>query len=311
MKESLKLLQDIPSDKQFEGINECRRVAWELNGEDYYPYHAFSRRSSWERFGELGKAIQDRELFVSVVEIGGEVVAHAALVANKFGWELGRVFASVSGHGYGTKAVEQLRLKAEKNGIAEIHRGTSYNRTAAWHSYENSFGKNGWHLAVLGILPDIYAEPKANPDMQWGEIISRAVKGKAMELPQLSQDIPAELQQFARGIQHINNHSLKFSKENVTSSIALPYRFSENTIAISWNDFPEQHMYMNRGYQPVSLIKIHEEWHFVLHKGNLPERKQGRGDKLIPGRNPVIYPEKIGQAEVGKVIDFIYGRRAI
>lgn len=299
------ILQQPPSIEQFAGINACRRRAWERKGQDYYPYHAFSEYESWQESGELGKAIQSGELSVSVVvDEKSEIVAHAALVRNKFGVELGRVFSQRGGHGYGIQAVDKAREHAEALQINEIHMGVSYNRTAMWRAYEETFAQHGWKMAVLGILPDIYHEH----DMQWGEIISRAVKEGSMQLPLLSADQPDLFRQFAQEIQRINNHCIKFKEgeQQMPREMPLPYQFSDNVYALSWHDFQNQQKYLSEGYLPVGLIKIHNEWQFVVYKGNLPEKVEGRGVDLQFGRNPVIYPKSVAQVPVHEVIKSIY-----
>lgn len=302
------ILKNEPNSKEIAEIIACKDHAWVRNGLDFYPYSAFGRRQSWSPKGELGKKIVDRNLFVSLVkDENGEVVAHAALDKNKLGWELGRVFCRVNGHDYGLLAVENLRRHIESQGIDEIARGTSYNRTAVWKSYERSFGANEWKLAVLGILPDIYAEPKEKPIMHWGEIISRAVKGKDMILPYISDNTPAALKNFAQNIQKINDHCLKFGDKVTT--IQKPSKFGESdTYVISWKDCPNQRKYLDLGYMPVGIIKIYDEWCFVVSKVSLPKRHERRGIDLQVGRSPVFYPKEAGGVEVHKVIDLVYNQ---
>lgn len=301
------ILQDAPSEAQSSGIIACKDKAWRRDGKDFYPYKAFGKKESWQHQGELGQKIIEKHLYVSLVsDESGEVVAHAALDHNKLGWELGRVFARKDGHDYGLAAVDALREHAERFGIDEIARGTSYNRTAVWKTYERSFGAHGWKLAVLGILPDIYAQPPEQPVMQWGEIISRAVKGKDMLLPKIAGSMPEKFRQFAQGIQNINNHCLQFGEESPKKS-KQPYRYGEgNTFILAWNDKRNQKNYLLLGYKPVGIIKLDDEWCFVVSKGNLPQRQERRGVDLQFGRSLLFYPKEAGGVAVNKVIDFVY-----
>lgn len=297
------ILQDVPSIQQFNGINACRRVAWERNGVSYYPYYAFGEYQSWQENGDLGKALHNGELYASLVESQGEIVAHAALVRNKFGVELGRVFSQIGGYGYGIHAVDKARKHAEELGITEVHMGVSYNRTAMWRAYEETFAQHGWKLAVLGILPDIYHEH----DMQWGEILSRAVKDGDMLLPSVYDAQPEMFQQFAKRIQEINDHCMQFAEGQSSHEVLLPYQFSEHVYALSWHDVENQRKYLDEGYQPVGLVKIYNEWHFVVFKGELPERREGKGFDLQYGRNPIIYPPEVAGVQVHRIMDSIYG----
>lgn len=294
------ILEESPSPQQFDGINASRRHAWERNGIDYYPYHAFSSLENWQD-GELARAIQEGNLYVSLVEVDSEIVAHAALVRNKFGIELGRVFSQIGGHGYGIQAVDNARQHAEALGINEIHMGVSYNRTAMWRAYEETFGQEGWKIAMLGLLPDIYREH----DMQWGELVSRAIKDGSMQLPKLSQQ-PMELQRFALGIQAINEHCVQFDNKGEQDEILLPYQFNENVVALSWDDYKNQEAYLQEGYNPVGIVEINNHWHFIVYKGALPKRIEGKGFDLQMGKNPVIYPRMVGGVEMNKVMDHIY-----
>lgn len=301
MERKVYILQDSPSLQQFDGINASRRHAWERQGIDYYPYHAFSSLENWQD-GELGNAIKNGNLYVSLVEVDSEVVAHAALVKNKFGIELGRVFSQIGGHGYGIEAVDHVRKYAEALGINQIHIGVSYNRTAMWRAYEETFGQHGWRIAVLGLLPDIYHEH----DMQWGELASRAIKDGFMELPNVSNEQLVALQKFALGIQALNRHCVRFENNLRQDKVLLPYQFSENVVALSWYDYKNQDAYLHDGYKPVGIVEINNQWHFIVHKGHLPKRIEGKGVDLQFGRNPVIYPPVVDGVQMNEVMNHIY-----
>lgn len=306
MENRARMLDRLPSLKEFEGINNCRRAAWEKNGKNYYPYAAFGNFGSWQENGELGRAIQKKQLFVCVARDGQEnIVAHAALVRNKYGVELGRVFASSGGHGYGIAAVEGLREFAEKSGINEIHMGVSYNRTAMWRAFEESFGSNAWKLAILGILPDIYQEH----DMQWGEILSRAVKGKKLQFPPVPVNMPAGMRNFVEGIQAYNSHVAVFGKaERRQKPLQQPYPLANNVVALDWNDNLQQDAYARVGYRPVGIVPLEGIWRIIVFKGNFPQRIEGIGKDLQQGRNPIIYPRVTNHVQMSQIIGFIYNQ---
>lgn len=298
-----KILQQIPSGKEIAGIIACKDTAWGK----LYPYGAFGEIASWLEGGELGESLRKGDLFAAVVkDEEGNVVAHAAAVMNKFGIEVGRVFALHGGQGLGTLAVDHLRSHIENLGHQEIHMGVSYNRTAMWRAFEKTFGANNWRLAILGLLPDIYFEEDNEKHMQWGEIISRAVKEGNMIFPALSSEMPESLQNFAQGIQRINEHCIQFSEELEENEALLPYQFSEHVFALSWHDYQNQRNFLEKGYKPVGVIKIYDQWHFIVFQGELPERKEERSDNLRFGRNPVMHPASVAGVRADAIMQYIY-----
>lgn len=310
------LIENSPTAQQLAGIQDARRKAWERNGRDYYPYHAFSDPVSWSPTGELGREIVNGRLHIAVaVDDANNIQAHVAGQAGKYGWEFGRVFSTVEGQGYGVAATTRFREFAESHGINEVHMGVSYNRTAMFRTFEKGFLQDTrrasvtqWHAAVLGLLPDIYTEH----DMQWGEIMVRAVHGEnaRMELPALTPNIPEKLQAFAKGMQKLNGHALAFSESAQEATEARdPYKFNKNNanlLGIAWEDGATQERLLADGYTPVGIVKLEDRWHFVMHKGHLPLPVPGIANDLESGRNNVHYPKHFGPVNMEDVMTLIY-----
>ncbi len=310
------ILQPNVSRRDFEGINATREAAWVVGSglfrRDLYPYHAFSRYRSWQPDGELGKAIASGDLYVSVVREEpkvpgepGDIVAHGALVRNKFGWEAGRFFARSEGQKDGIAATEGVRQQAEALGVDRIHVGISYNRTAMWRVLEESFIANGWKLAVMGLMPDIYNEG----GLRWGEAIAMVVKDKPMILPELSAHMPRQIQDFAKGIQAFNHTTLQFGYEPPArrdQKVAEPYPFADNVIGLNWDDYANQGAYLKRGFKPVGLVKLNDAWTVVMHKGALPPIFEGRRSELGRGVSPVAYPPESAGVPISRIIQHVY-----
>lgn len=303
------ILQGQVSRHDFKGINACREAAWvEGHGlfrRDLYPYHAFSQYESWRPEGELGQAIAKGDLYVSVVrDEQQEIVAHGALVRNKFGWEAGRFFARTVGHKDGIAAAEGVRQQAEALGVDRVHVGVSYNRTAMWRALEESFLVHGWKLAVLGLMPDIYNEH----GLRWGETIAMVVKDRELQLPQLGEHMPQQIQDFAKGMQELNQDVVRFDarSQQKPEQLASPYAFADNVIGLDWHDNSNQQAYLNNGFKPVGIVKLHDAWTVVMHKGDLPPLFEGRRSQLGKGRSPIAYPPVLAGVPIKDIMQHVY-----
>jgi len=269
-----------------DAIISCCKHAWPHG---IYPYKGLMNSISWGIGGEINCAIENGEMFSSVVRENGQIVAHAALVKNKLGlWERGRVFTNHPGRGYGALAMDGALKQAIEIGAELVYTGRSYNRTSVVGAAKRIAEANGMELAVVGASPHLYDERGSDGNRYvWGEVDSLIIKkGKKLSIP-LPNTVPGQVKRLVEIIADKNqsielniNHG---SVENAGERIKI----DEHIGLIDINDISQQEEMIKAGCVPVGIMPVRGSWFIKFFKGEVPPVIQGRMDVMKSGISPI------------------------
>lgn len=281
------ILKGPVSHSDAEAIISCFKYAWPHG---IYPYKALMDVQSWLPGGELGSAIEGGDMYSSVVrDENGKIVAHAALVRNKFDhWERGRVATDHPGMGYGELAMDGALKQAVEIGAEYVYTGRSYNRTSVTGAAKRVAEANGMQIAVIGVSPNLYHEQGSDGNIyDWGEVDSLILrKGEKLSIP-LSSNIPDPVKKLFNIIANKNPAIEVMTHSEHISTIQERIKIDEHIGLIDVNDISQQEEMIKAGCIPVGIMPVKGSWFIKFFRGEVPRVIHGKMDVIKPGKSPI------------------------